>query len=208
MYLFTRRAAITGQAGVEWAAAVSDRANELVIGEIQLWAVQYSTGFGNLVWSSWWESLTSMDESFARLGADPRYLSLVAEAQAMVAGGVDDSLAILAHGTVEAITSARCVASVSSVCAPGHLIAGTIGGIELAVEAARITGVPMQFLTNVTGAYGGVAWLTGFESIGGFDDWETRLSTEPGYGTYIDDRTPNYIENVSVTQSTLYRLIS
>jgi hypothetical protein len=207
MYLFTRRARIASQVGFEWAVAIRDRANEVVDNEVQLWAVQYSTGFGNLVWSSWWEGLSSMDASFAKLGADARYLSLTSEASELVAGGFDDSLAILAHGTVDAITSANCVASVSSVCAPGHLIGGTIGGIELAVETARITGVTMQFLTSVTGAYGGVAWLTGFDSIGGFDAFETKLSTELGYGTFIDERTLNYVENPSVTQSTLYRRI-
>jgi len=49
-----------------------------------------------------------------------------------------------------------------------------------------ITGTPSVFLVDVTEPYGGVGWLSGYQSVADFDADHTKLMADPSWAAYID----------------------
>ena len=207
MYLFTRQARIVGPDAVKWASTIRDHVAKMTESEIQLWATTLSPGFGKVTWTSSWDDLGSLETSFAKLVVDAKYLALAAEGGPFINGGVDDMLyQSLYDGSGES-GSVQLVSSIQAVCATGQIAMALANGVEIARRAESATGRPTMFLTNVTGNYGGVGWLSGYESLAAFEEANAKLNADADWLTFVDGATTCYAQDVGVTQSTLHVLI-
>lgn len=207
MYLFTRQARLLGADGIKWATTIRDHVASVTESEIQLWATTLSPGFGTVAWTSWWDDLGSLSSSFAKLVGDAKYSALAAEGAQFVNGAVDDMLYQTLYGGSGDSGSVQLVSSIRAACATGQLAAAMGNGVEIAQRAESITGRPTMFLTNVTGNYGGVTWLAGYENLAAFEDANVKLNADPDWPAFIDGATTCYAQDVGVTQSTLHVLI-
>jgi hypothetical protein len=64
-----------------------------------------------------------------------------------------------------------------------------------------------MFLTNLTGNYGGVGWLAGYENLAAFEDANAKLNADAEWLAFLDGATTCYAQDVGVTQSMLHVLI-
>ncbi len=207
MYLFARQARLIGPDAVKWASTIRDHVATVTKSEIQLWATTLSPGFGTVTWTSSWDDLGSLETSFAKLVGDAKYQALATEGAQFINGGVDDTLyQSLYDGSGES-GSIQLVSSIQAVCATGQLMTALANGVEIAQKAESATGRPTMFLTNVTGNYGGVGWLSGYENLAAFEDANAKLNADANWLAFIDGATTCYSQDVGVTQSTLHVLI-
>ncbi len=209
MHLYTRRARLrggNGQKGLTWATDIARKASQVSGAPIALHGAVYSPAFGSLVWSTFVPDLEAMETLGDKLSADDGYLTMADEGATYTDGMIDDSLSLLVHGAPDPDRPGEYVSVVQAVTAAGHAADGVLVGIELAQRAEAITGLPTMFLTNETGAYGGVAWITGYPNIGGLDAGQQALLADPSWVDLIDTKAGGvYAEDASVTTQTFYR---
>ncbi len=78
-------------------------------------------------------------------------------------------------------------------------------GVEIAQKSEAVTGLPTIFGRSLTGPYGGVGWLTGYESATAMEKAETALASDPSWLKLLDSTKGCWAEDTNVTQSTIYR---
>lgn len=211
MFLFTRRARLaggSGPAGIEWATSICTKVSEVTDQEVQLWATVYSPGFGTVSWTAWLADLPALESVGDRLAADAGYGALVAQGAEFVEGGLDDSILQPLHGLPDPDRDVRYVGGVQAVIAGGQATRAMASGVELAMTAAAITGLPTMFVRSLTGPYGAVGWLTGYESMAEFESADHALSTDPGWIKTVDATEGCFVEDTAVTQTTMYRRLA
>jgi hypothetical protein len=207
MYLFSRRTRLTdgnGTAGVEWAQSIAGKVKELTGQEIQLWGSVYSPGFGTISWTGWFEDLTSLEDVGNKLQADPSMEKLSNAGTKYTTGGLDDGLIQPLYGT-PTDAPIQYVGGVVAVVAAGNYERAMTAGVEIAQKSEAITGLPTVFGRSVTGPYGGVGWLTGYESAAAMEKADDALSGDPSWLKLIDSTKGCFAEDASVTQATIYR---
>jgi len=99
-----------------------------------------SPGYGTVVWSSYWEDLSSRESSFAALAKDADYLSLAAEGLKFVTDGLDDTLYNVVYAGSNPGGDNKYVSVVQSACANGSVVRGMATGVEIAQKAESISG--------------------------------------------------------------------
>lgn len=204
MYLFSRRARLNSAAGAEWAINILGRVKEVTGNEVQLWANAFSPGFGTVSWTTWWADLASLETAMTALQGDVKYNALGAEGPSFIEGAVDDALIQTVYGEPAGGASNQYVAGVQAVCAGGNLARGMATGVEIAQKVEAIAGVPMLFARSLTGPYGAVGWLSGYENLAAFETAQEKLAVDPGWLDYLDSTNGCYVEDGALTQSTLY----
>ena len=208
MYLFSRRAHLTGTESLEWAIAITARAGEATSNVTQLWASAYSAGVGDVTWTSWWEDLGSMEAAFAKLQADAVYLGLVAEASERLDGSVDDQLYEVLSGAPDQEGDPQYVGSVSAVLASGSFVRGLTAGLEISAKVEAITGVPSLFLRGLSGPYGGIGWISGYESLAAFEEANGKMEANADWLPFLDSLDGCFVADASVTQATLFQKLA
>ena len=135
-----------------------------------------------------------MESSFAKAVASKAYVDAAAGGAGMLFGGVDDLLSqSVTEGSGDA-GSARYVGSVAATLAGGNAVRGVTAGIEIASRVNAITGATSVFMQRLTGAYGGVSWLTAFDSLSAYEVAENQLNADPDFITFIDSTGGCYVE--------------
>ena len=210
MYLFSRRARLATLEGFEWAVKITGAAGTAIGSPVELWGNTLSPAFGTVSWTSWWADLASLEAGLANLGADATYNELAAQGSGLIDGVVDDTLFATISGGPQtaaeaaADTGAQYVNGVTSACASGNLARSMTAGVEIATKAEAITGVPTMFVRQMTGTYSGVAWLTGFPDLAAYEASMDKLATDPGWLTLLDSTDGCFVDDATITQSTLY----
>jgi len=206
MYLFSRRAHLSGAAGLEWATNTLGRVNEVTGSGAQLWANAFSPGFGTVSWTSWWADLASLEAAMAKLQGDAKFTALAAEGASFIDGIVDDGLLQTVSGEPDPSTAneAQYVAGVQAVCAGGNIARAMTVGVELAQKAEAISGVRTLFMRAITGPYGAVGWLSAYPDLAAFETAQDKLAVDPGWLTLVDSTEGCFVEDAAITQQTLY----
>jgi hypothetical protein len=209
MYLFTRsrkmRAADPAGA-IGWAVEVAELASGITGRTIEAWGSVMSPDAGLVVWSTWVEHLSEIEQAGDKLMAAPEYLDSVRAGEQFGEGPVADGLASVVHGEIDpAAPTANYVTVASAVAAPGHLSDAIASGIEIADHATRVSGMSTLFVVNSTGPYGGVAWLTGSPDIETVEAGESALMADPEWLQLIDRVGPSY--NADAAQSIFRRIV-
>jgi hypothetical protein len=211
MYLFSRRARLVGgdgMAGIEWAAEICGKVKEVTGQEVQLWATVYSPGFGTVSWTAWFEDLAHLETVRDKLQADAAYLDLATKGAGLTEGGLDDGLVKVLHGTPDPACAIQYVGGVQAVVAGGSIVRAMTAGVEIAQRAEAITGLPTLFVQAMTGPYGSVGWLTGYDDIATVQAAGDKLAADPGWTSLIDSTEGCFAEDAAVTQQTLYRRLA
>ncbi len=208
MYLFTRTAHLKAgnpTAGMTFATEVSHKVRELTNHPIQVWTSMYSPGLGTIVWASWFESLADLERVSDKLATDGPYLQMLSTSAELFEGSIDDALMEPIAGTPDTTRSLQYVSAVTAVPAAGNLVNAVAQGIEIAEQTEAATGLPTLFMRSMTGPYGGVSWLTGFESIDELESSEKALMSNDQWTDLVDSASACFQDDPAGTRQMIFR---
>ena len=208
MYLYTRRLVLASATGAEWATRICEAGTKVGGVEINVWGSVWGPGYGTITWTAWHTDLPSLESWGDTLNADAGFQGVVAEGAELVMGGVDDGLLQVVSGEPDPDANNQYVAGVTAVCAGGEIERAMTAGVELAEAATRITGRPTMFVRSVTGPYSGVGWLTGHETIAQMEAGQDAMAADPTWLKLVDSTGGAFVEDPSITVSTLYRKLA
>ena len=212
MYLFSRQVRLGGgqtRKAMEWALAQTERANQITGLDIGLYMQVFSPEVGGIGWSTFVPDLATLETAGDKLNVDDGMVAATDAGTAFVEGGASDRLLQVVHGAPDPARQVEYVTGVSAVCASGRLGRGMELGVEIAERAEKITGTPTLFVTDVTGVYGSVGWLTGHETVQAMEAAEQAMAADPSWLKFIDKEAAGvYAENNASTTSTIYRRLA
>jgi len=192
MYLYSTsvRPGVANPAKVmDWALRMTQKINQISEVPSALWTSAMSPGMGTLAWTSVVSDLGVIEDTEAKLAADPGYMALVDEATALLSttDPVDQMLMQLVHGDRDAANmDARYASTVRATLAPGSMRAGIELGVGLAQRVKEITGRPTSFAVNVTGDYGAVMWVSLAETIQQLQAANEALNADEDFSKTVD----------------------
>jgi hypothetical protein len=210
MYLFTRRTRLArgdAAAGVSWAISITDKVKQVTGQDVQLWSTVYSAGFGTISWTAWFEDLASLEAVGDKLDADPGMAELGNAGNEFTDGSLDDGLLEPIYGDPAAGGDATYVGGAVAVGAAGNIERALGLGVEIAQKSEAITGLPTMFVRSMTGPYGGVGWLTGYENITAMQTAEAAIAADSSFMKLIDSTKGCFVEDATATQATIYRRV-
>ena len=212
MYLFSRRARLANghlRDSTAWAIAITEKVNQITELNVGLWTSVFSPGLGELVWATFVTDLAILETAEAKLMVDDGYVALVDKGAAFsTTEGADDTLSLLVHGDIDPNREIRYVAVIETTVASGKVGRGMELGVEIAQRAQQVTGIPTAFLADTTGNYGGVRWITGYETIEQLQAAEQAISGDVKFTEFVDKEVAGvYLAGPSVTTQRIARRI-
>jgi hypothetical protein len=195
-------------AGLEWATSIIPTIKKISGQEVQLWGTVYSPGFGSISWTAWVEDLTALEVLGDKLQTDAGYLDLTNKGAQFTEGGLDDGIFQPVYGEVDPARDVQYVNGVVGVVANGNAARAMAAGVEIAQKAEKITGLATLFGTSPTGPYGSVGFLTGYENIGQLEAAQNKLASDQTWIKLIDSTKGCFVEDPTITQSTIYRRLA
>jgi hypothetical protein len=212
MYLFSRRARLANghlRDSTAWAVGVTEKVNQITELDVSLWTTVFSPGLGELVWATFVTDLAVLEAAEAKLMVDDEYVALVDKGAAFsTADGADDTLSQLLHGEVDPTRQIQYVAVIETTVAAGKTIRGMELGVEIAQRATKVTGIPTAFLADTTGNYGGVRWITGYDTIAQLQSAGETIASNTGFGQFVDKEAASvYLAGPSVTTQRIARRV-
>jgi hypothetical protein len=211
MYLFTRRTRIVGgngTKGLDWAMSTTAKVKAVTGHEVQLWATMYSPSAGTVTWTAWFDDLTALETLSDKLQAEPSFVSLANDGAKFTDGTLDDSIYQPIHGQPDPSRDVQYVGTVLGVLAAGNYEKGIGVGIEIAKMAEKITSQPTTFASALTGPYGSVGFMTGYENIAAFEAAQNALAGDAKWIKLVDSTQGSFVEDAAITQQTLHRRIA
>ena len=211
MYLFSRSARLAPgrtRDAMEWSFGMAEKVNQIIELDVSLWTPMFSAGVGTMIFSAFAPDLEALETAQSKLMADEGYLAEVDRGATFSNGiGPDDTLLQLVHGDIDPTRSPQYAAVVTSQLAPGRLASGTAVGVEIAQRVEEITGIPTGFGIGATGPYGGVAWITGYESLQQLESAEQATNSDPEFVQLVDGKGAESFVSHATTQTILRRLV-
>lgn len=212
MYLFSRRIRFgpgNTRKSMEWALAQTESVNRITGLPVSLFMQVYSPEVGAVAWSTFVPDLATLEAAGDKLNADDGFASSVDAGSSMTVGGADDLLAQVIYGEPDPNRQIEYATAVQTVCATGNVGRGMEVGIELAQRAEKIMGSPTLFLANVTGNYGTVGWLSGYENVQALEAAQQALASDVEWAQFVDQKTSGvYTEDPSATTQLIYRRLA
>jgi hypothetical protein len=212
MYLFARRARLAGgngRAGIDWATEMCERVHQVADVRVELWATVYSEAFGTVSWTAVFPDLAALEAAGDKLAVDGGSQEASDRGASLIVGGLDDALLEIVHGQPDPGANPQYVTGVQAVCATGSLARAMGVGMAIADRATAITGRQTMFVRSVTGAFGGVGWLTGHPDIAALESAQQALAADPDWLAYLDAEAAGaFVEDPDLTRSTLYRKVA
>ncbi len=209
MYLFVRRARIAGgrtREAMGWATETTEKVNHITALGVALYQKVFSPELGTISWSAFVPDLVALEAAGDKLAADDDYVSSVDRGADLTVGGFDDALYRVVHGAPDQSRPIEYVTAVRAVCANGQVARGMTAGIELARKAEEITGTPTLFVAEMSGAYGGVGWLSGHSDIASMERAQDTLGSDPDWLELVDrEAGPAYATDPEQTYQRVYR---
>jgi hypothetical protein len=211
MYLFARRTRLVGgngTKGLEWATTITTKVKDVTGHDVQLWTTVYSPKVGEVTWTAWFDDLTALETLGDKVQAEPSYVSLASEGAKFTDGTLDDSVYQPIYGTPDPERAAQYVGAVAGVIAAGNYERGLAAGVEIAQTAEKITGVPTFFSSALSGPYGAVGFLSGYETVAQLEASQTKLASDPKWIKLIDSTKGCFVEDPSITLQTIHRRVA
>jgi hypothetical protein len=188
MYLFTRRRRIEPSKGTDaiaWSIETATKATQISGVPVTAWSSMWGEDAGTVVWSVFVDDLVALEQAGDKLTIDGGFNQRIAEAEAMFSGPVVDTLAQVIHGE-PASEPPQYVTTVTAQLATGRINDGLAAALEIAEAAERISQRPTGVALSVTGAYGGIAWFTGFPDIETLQAGEAAINADSSFVALID----------------------
>ena len=212
MYLFSRRIRLAPgntRKSMEWALAQTESVNKITGLPVSLFMQVYSPEVGVMAWSTFVPDLTTLEAAGDKLNADEGFASAVDAGSSMTVGGADDLLAQVIYGEPDPNRQIEYATAVQTVCATGSVGRGMEAGVELAQRAEQVMGTPVLFLANVTGNYGTVGWLSGYENVQAMESAQQALTSDADWAQFVDQKTSGvYTDDPSATTQLIFRRLA
>jgi hypothetical protein len=206
MYLFGRSTVLADDDGLAWAVTVTEHAKRASGLDIELWGQVWSPEFGRITWTTFVPDLETLAAAGDAMNADAAMNAETAKGRGFTNGGMDDALYNVVHGDLDPnAPQAEYVSSTSSICASGKLTEGMTTGVEIAQQAEKLTGVPTMFVTNVTGVYGGVGWISGYPSAAALEAAQQAIASDAQWAKEIDQAASAFSSDPSATTALIFR---
>jgi len=190
-----------------WSVSITEKVNQISETPVTLWSTVFSPASGTLTWTTVVESLEVLETTEAKLMADGGYLDLAEQGGAFASGdAMDDGILQLVVTDIDPAGTRPAYAHVvRAVLAPGAMASGIELGAEISQRAKAITGCPSSFGTAGTGTYGGVAWITGCDSIEQLEQSQKAIASDADFVKMIDKKASEvYLPGAT---QTVYRKI-
>ncbi len=211
MYIFSRTARIAPgntKEAMTWAAAVTEKVNQISGLTVGLYMQMFSPEVGRLAWSTFAPDLAALEAATDKLAADDAYLALVDSGAKFALGGADDTLGQIVYGEPDPNRQIEYVTTVGTTCANGSVMRGIELGVEIAQKVEKTTGLPSLFLTASTGNYGSVAWITGYANIQEMEAATAAIGADMKFGEFVDKNVKGvYTDDPMATQQLVFRKI-
>jgi hypothetical protein len=212
MYLFTRSARLgpgNPQDSMVWALNITEKVNQISELDVSLWTTVFSPKLGTLIWTATVEDLAVLEATDAKLIADSGYLALVEEGAKFQSGdAIDDGLVQLVHADTDAAnTQPQYATVVQSALAPGNSIRGIELGVEIAQLVKKVTGRPTSFGVASSGVYGGVEWISLYDSIQQLQQADAAVSADTSLAELVDKEASKAYVTSATTQTIARRLV-
>jgi hypothetical protein len=201
MYLFSRAGRFAPGSirdAMSFVGAITEKVNQVSGLEVHAWMSSMSPDLGVVAWATFVEHLEQLEQANDKLALDEGYIDLVEKNAHLYAGPLTDSLQAVVHGgPQEGGTLPSYVSVARAVAANGKLGQAVADGIEIATLSTEITGIQTSFLMASTGAFGGCAWNSGYESISALEESEEKLNGNADWIALIDRIGSSYTEGAS-----------
>jgi hypothetical protein len=211
MFLFSRTARIAPgntKLAMTWAAAVTEKVNQISGLPVGLYMQTFSPEVGRIAWSTFAPDLASLETASDKLAANEGYLSLVDSGAKFALGGADDLLSQIIHGAPDPNRPVEYVSTVTTTCANGNVMRGVELGVEIAQRVEKVTGLPGLFGTAATGNYGAVGWITGYGDVNEMERAQAALAADADFGKFVDKNVPGvYVDDPTASQQLIFRKI-
>jgi hypothetical protein len=212
MYIFSRSTVLSGAGNTRdaqlWVANVTEKVNQITDLQLEVWRNVFSREVGRLTWVAFVEDLAQLESADDKLQADDAFVALTDRGSEFTNGTLDDVLEQVVYTTADLERSVQYANTVTALMAPGKFARGIELGIEICERAEQITGEPTMLVSNVTGDYAGISWVTGYDSVQGMQTAGEKLNANPSFVHFIDNETPGVYESgLNITQQTCYRKV-
>lgn len=209
MYTFSRRRVARPAHAVEAVSAAVEAATaaEAITGlPMSTWVTWLSPEAGTVVWSATAVRLGDLESAFDKLAVDEGFQRLIAAYDPLFDGPMEDSLAKVVYG--DPLTVPGSIPDYASVVRTtarnGRVREALSAGVELARHASEVSQVPMSFLVEVTGAFGGVRWVSGGASVAEVEHSLAELTDDLGWLELVDSVGSVFADG---TRQDLYRRV-
>lgn len=209
MYLFGRSTVLSGNDGLAWAVGITEHARRASGLDIELWGQVWSPEFGRITWTTFVPDLETLAAAGDAMNADAAMNAESARGSGFTEGGLDDALYNVIHGDLDpAAPQAEYVSATSTVCANGRLTEGMTLAVDIAQQAEKVTQVPTMCIANVTGAYGGVGWISGYPSAAALEASQQAIAADLQFAKRVDDAASAYSADSTATRAVIHRRLA
>lgn len=180
-----------------FAIEVAARASKLSGLDVGAWCTTMSAQMGTFLWGVVAPDLKTLHSSLDKMYSDKAYGTFIANGMDWFDVHSEDTVAQIVHGTIDPTRRPMFIASVGAVCANGHITSGIAAGVEIAQRAEKTSGMPTLFVRNVTGLYGGVAWISGYTSMAELEMAEDKTAADHDFAEFVDREASVYLPGAS-----------
>lgn len=188
MYIVGRSRRINqakGRAAVAAAVEAGSRASEILGMPIFVWSSIFSADGPAVSWTARVEHLADAVAIDDNLFADEGFAQWAEDNDGLYVGPTSDVISQVVHGAPTGPPKGY-VQVTRAICANGSITEAMGLGIEIADAAARITGIPVMFVTPVVGDYGAVGWISTADDLAEVEAANAALSSDDDFLKLVD----------------------
>ena len=174
-----------GRAAVAAAVEAGSRASEILGSPVFVWSSIFSADGPTVSCSTRVERLADAVAIDEALFAVEEFAQWVEDNDGLFIGPTSDVISQVVHGGPTGPPKTY-VQVTRAVCANGSFAEAMGLGIEIAETAARITGVPVMFVTPVIGEYGAVGWMSSADDLAEVEAANAALSADDDWLKLVD----------------------
>lgn len=202
MYLFTRRGQFLPgqiQETLNLAKSITQKVSDVTGLQTGLYTSFASPQVNQLIWAANVDTLTRLEDAENKLLGDEAYTDQVDRLSAYLTPmGLTDSLSTYVQGNIDPAGRISHVSTVQSTIQPGFLQQGLEIGIQIAERVTKLSGVECALLSDTTGVYGGVRWITAHDSMQSLQNTEDKLNNSQDFIKFIDENAAGLFSPDSV----------
>ena len=201
MYLVGRNRVVnpaSPRAAVAVAIEAGQRASQIIDRPVYTWARILGPDPLTVMWSARVDHLADVVVADDALAADDEFNDWTEQHNDLFVSPLVGVVSQVVHGAPTGEPKAFITVT-SAVAANGALGEAMAIGVELAETLTTLTGQEAMFLTPVTGAYGGVAWIVGADDLGEVEAANATLGASEEWLKLVDSAGRSYAPGVSTT---------
>ncbi len=200
MYIFRRTSTVHQahiQPAMEFAVAIAAKVTQITGRDLSVFTTLFGAPVGTIHWTTRVDSMADLGDLTAKLAADPGYGEMTTKASSLFAGLPEDSLVNIVSSSAMTPTTRHFYSSTVAVPANGKIVEAVAFGVKTQTRVAT-TGLTTAFGTSVFGAYGGVGWLVGADSMAELDTLQHFMTTDAEFGSMVAEAGSLFVEGSGV----------